>query len=349
MVEYFLGNGKWLLECAGGILLLILLNVIVRFGLKGLLYKREWISTRWQQILDRSFWTPFHLLLTVIGASFTLKIILRESGFTSWFDLVQQIRDLGVLICVTWFVLGAIRESRRTLLRGSTMNREDRGMADLLSKVVSILIWIPAAGMVLDLLGLPWTGILAIGTVAGGALALAAREMMSNFFGGIMVYFTRPFVVGDRIQMMEKKLEGVVDEIGWYTTVIRTSERMPISIPNNQFSNGYVANLTRQGSRLLQETLRVSQEDRSKVSSFIQRLQELLDRNEEMDPRCKRIVYLDHVGHGISEVQIVAYCKWTEDVSFFPIRTRLLTEVDRICQEMEIRLVPPLVGMIAPC
>ena len=55
--------------------------------------------------------------------------------------------------------------------------------------------------------------------------------MISNFFGGFMIYVTHSFGIGDWINLPDHNVEGYVEEIGWYTTRIRTFEKRPIYVP----------------------------------------------------------------------------------------------------------------------
>jgi MscS family membrane protein len=339
MLEYFLGNGKWILECLVGIVALVILNALVRYGVRALLYRADLIPPRWQAVLDRAFWGPFHLLLTVFGAVYVTRIVLRQIGADPADPLIGQLRDVGILISVVWFITVAIREWRRRALLQKGARREERATVDLVSKLISVVLWITVGLMLLQSLGLPLTGLLALGTIAGGGLAFAAKDVTSNFFGGVMLYITRPFVVGDKISIPDKKLEGTVEEIGWYLTQLRTSDRMPVFVPNASFLTMVLANVSRQSHRLIKEVLVIPQIEPDLIPKLIASLRQVIRQSPDIDHQQKQAVHFAHLGTYGLEVELVAYTRETDDASFFKARTELLTRSIEVLEDLGIRLV----------
>ena len=73
-------------------------------------------------------------------------------------------------------------------------------------------------------------------TMAVIAIGFAAKDLLSNFFGGLFIYLDRPFAVGDWIRSPDREIEGTVEQIGWRVTRIRTFDKRPLYIPNSVFS-----------------------------------------------------------------------------------------------------------------
>ena len=78
--------------------------------------------------------------------------------------------------------------------------------------------------------------------VGGLAVALAARDSLANLFGSVLIMFEKPFRVGHRIRLSSS--EGVVEDVGYRSTRIRTADNSLISIPNDTIVNATVENLT---------------------------------------------------------------------------------------------------------
>lgn len=66
------------------------------------------------------------------------------------------------------------------------------------------------------------SGLLTFGGIGGIAVGMAGKDVLSNFFSGIMLYFDRPFSIGDWIRSPDRNIEGTVAEIGWRITRINT-------------------------------------------------------------------------------------------------------------------------------
>ncbi len=339
MLEYFFGNGKWILECLAGVAALVILNALVRYGVRALPYRAEVVPAKWQMVLDKAFWGPFHLLLTILGAVYVGRIVLRQIGADPQDPVVGQLRDVGILICVVWFITVAIREWRRRAIAAKGARREERATVDLISKLISVFLWVSVVLMLLQSLGLPLTGLLALGTIAGGGLAFAAKDVTSNFFGGVMLYVTRPFVVGDKISIPDKKLEGVVEEIGWYLTQLRTSDRLPVFVPNASFLTMVLANISRQSHRLIKEVLVIPQIEHERIPKLISSLREVIRSCPDIDLQQKHAVHFAHLGTYGLEVELIAYAREPDDAQFFRTRTDLLTRSIQALEELGIRLV----------
>jgi hypothetical protein len=91
-------------------------------------------------------------------------------------------------------------------------------------------------------LGFPAFSVLAGLGVGGLAVALAASDSLANLLGSVLLMFEKPFRVGHRIRLSGS--EGVVEDVGFRSTRIRTADNSLISIPNNAVVNETVENLT---------------------------------------------------------------------------------------------------------
>ncbi|WP_041722369.1 mechanosensitive ion channel family protein [Maridesulfovibrio salexigens] len=92
--------------------------------------------------------------------------------------------------------------------------------------------------------GIPVTAIFASAGIAGVAVALAARETLANFFGGVSIFLDRPFRAGDYI-VLDNGDRGEVKAVGMRSTRIQTRDDIMITIPNSVITNGKVVNQSR--------------------------------------------------------------------------------------------------------
>lgn len=112
------------------------------------------------------------------------------------------------------------------------------GLSRALIRVVVVAI---GATLLLANFGLQITPLLATLGVGGIAVALALQDTLANFFAGIHILVERPIFVGDQIRL-EGGQEGVVTDIGWRTTRVRTGNLDMIVIPNTKITSGILAN-----------------------------------------------------------------------------------------------------------
>lgn len=92
-----------------------------------------------------------------------------------------------------------------------------------------------------EYLGISFTAVFASAGIAGIALALAARETLANFFGGISILMDRPFKTGDFI-LLESGERGMVVDVGMRSTRLLTRDDIQIAIPNSVITNTKIIN-----------------------------------------------------------------------------------------------------------
>ena len=98
-------------------------------------------------------------------------------------------------------------------------------------------------------LGIQTTSFAAMIAAAGLAIGMAMKDNLSNFAGGVMILFNRPFKVKDRI--LAQGQDGVVQSIGILYTVLLTPDNRTLYIPNGPLSTGNIVNYSTQGTRRL--------------------------------------------------------------------------------------------------
>lgn len=107
-----------------------------------------------------------------------------------------------------------------------------------------LAIWMTAVILTLSTLGFNVGAILAGLGIGGLAIAMAARETLSDLLGGIMIFIERPFVIGDSIQIGSGAVTRVVD-MTWRTTRLADPFDYYFTVPNSQVANATIKNFTR--------------------------------------------------------------------------------------------------------
>jgi MscS family membrane protein len=150
---------------------------------------------------------------------------------------------------------------------------------EIVIRILKILVVTITALIIMQEIGLSISGLLAFGGVGGLIVGLAAKDLLSNFFGGMMIFFDRPFRVGEFIKSPDRNIEGVVEKIGWRLTVVRTFSKNVLYIPNTAFSSIIVENATRMSNRRINETIGIRYDDLNKMKDIIQDVNNILENN----------------------------------------------------------------------
>jgi MscS family membrane protein len=145
----------------------------------------------------------------------------------------------------------------------------------------------------------PLTAILAGLSVGGLALALAAQDAVKNFFGSIVLFADKPFLVGERIQV--DAVDGAVEEIGFRSTRIRTLEGNLVTLPNGDLANKTIVNIQQRPHIRHQSVLNLTYDTPpERVRRAIEILRELLADHEGMRPEWPpRVIFQDFSKFGL--------------------------------------------------
>lgn len=154
--------------------------------------------------------------------------------------------------------------------------------------------------------GMSFSGLLTFGGIGGLAVGMAGKDILSNFFSGVMLYFDRPFNIGDWIRSPDRPIEGVVSEIGWRLTKITTFDNRPLYIPNSLFNDISVENPGRMTNRRIKTTLGLRYEDSDKIKVIVDEIRTLLKNDADIDHRQTLLVNFN--GFGDSSLNIMVYC-----------------------------------------
>lgn len=236
-----------------------------------------------------SVYAPSITLLWFFIALFSFDLVTE--GFLRGINLktLSSILNGGTILVLGWFLLRF--KNRLFEIMSKAQQQADplhpNGTSLLaVSKLLSVAIVIFIAMLFHDVTGVSFTTLLAFGGVGGLALAFASQEIFSNFFGGLMVHITRPFIVGEIITMPAHNIDGVIEEIGWYQTLIRANSKTAVYIPNSLFSKALLINKSRITHRLVDDIISFSIYPVANVATIIEDLNKyilshpLIDKEE---------------------------------------------------------------------
>lgn len=245
---------------------------------------------RSQRLWDDALFTaarhPLTAFIWLMGIVFAAQLIARQTDAVV-FAALPAIRSIGTIALVAWFLNGFINRVERNFVARQQEAAEgmpvDRTTAEALSKLAKISVAITAGLVVLDSLGVSISGILAFGGIGGLAVGFAAKDMLANFFGGLMLYLDRPFTIGEWVRSPDQEIEGVVEQIGWRLSCIRTFDKRPLYVPNATFSTISVENPSRMSHRRIYETIGIRYGDAKRMEPIVNDVKQMLLEHPEID------------------------------------------------------------------
>ena len=326
-----IGLAPWIIE----VFVVVFATLLAAFFLKGAFDRIERVLIKTPTVWDQSFFSavrlPIRTMVWVVGIAFAIQIIQTETG-AAIFEAVEPLRDVTIVGLIAWFLVRFIRTAETNILREKAQREEplDRATYDAIAKLLRLSVVITAVLVALQTLGYSIAGVLAFGGIGGIAVGFAAKDLLANFFGGLMIYLDRPFAIGDWIRSPDRDIEGTVERIGWRLTVIRTFNQRPLYVPNSVFTKISVENPTRMSHRRINETIGVRYDDIDRVPIILAEIREYLIGSAYIDESQTLMVNFNQFGP--SSLDFFVYCfthttVWTE---YHQVKEEVLLHISSI-------------------
>jgi MscS family membrane protein len=222
-----------------GILIAAAIFYIVRWLGK----RADRTASRIDDIIIESMGTPVVIAVLVISVYAALQVALLPPGL-EWI-VESKYFDAIYVIIGAWIVSGFVHNVISIYgarLAGNEENDIDERMVAIALTVSKYLIWFIAFLLILVILEIDITALLAGAGIVGIAVGLAAKDFISNFFGGAVIAMDKPFKLNDRIKI--DQYIGDVVHIGSRSTRLKTLDNQVVTIPNSTMTNSPVMNYT---------------------------------------------------------------------------------------------------------
>ena len=346
MIEQFtalLEHPHWIFQIFAVVLIALTIDLIQRITLKRLLVRAEQRTKNlWDDAILRAMQPTLTLLIWVTGIAFSARIAQHETPAII-FDAITPLRDIGVISALTWFLIRLSKQGQRAYIEGRKRKRGtiDESMVDSINRLLRSSILITSALVMLQTLGYSISGVLAFGGLSGVVVGFAAKDLLANLFGGLMIHLDRPFSPGDWIRSPDQNIEGTVEEVGWRLTKVRTFDKRPLYIPNATFSNISVENPQRMSHRRIKETIGIRYCDADKMETIINRVRAMLVSHPEIDNRQTLIVNFNAFAPSSLDFFIYTFTKTTNWVRFHEVKQDVLLQIIEIIDQCDAEIAFP--------
>ena len=302
-------------------------------------------NTVYDELILFSIKTPSTYLI-LFGYLFVITdYFVKNETLNLDFSLSSNIFTLIVII-ISWSLLRGLNYYLRLKPFSKNLSSEDditliTETYEIVIRILKILVVVIAALIIMQEIGLSISGLLAFGGVGGLIVGLAAKDLLSNFFGGMMIFFDRPFRVGEFIKSPDRNIEGIVEKIGWRLTVVRTFSKNILYIPNTAFSSIIVENATRMSNRRINETIGIRYDDLNKITDIIKDVNSILENNLDIDQSQKAKVYFKSFSASSCDFFVYAFTKTKDWEKFLSIKQDILLKIAQIIEEHDAEIAYP--------
>ncbi len=189
------------------------------------------------------------------------ELQLSTEEITKMIDSYVIPWGLNIFFAILIFIVGKfavgviVNLSRKLMIKA----RMDTILVNFINSIIKSLLLLFVIIAALDQLGVDTTSLIALIGAAGLAIGLALQGSLQNLASGVMLIVFRPFTDGDYVEA--GGASGVVEEIGIFTTKMRTGDNKEIIVPNGQIFEGIITNYSARDTRRIDMVFGIGYDD----------------------------------------------------------------------------------------
>ena len=328
MLQDLIASDTWVIQVFVVVFVALVADFIQKRVVRKMLVKAEETALLWDDAVLISARRPTSLLIWVLGLTVAADIV-HSNTQAAIFEIAPALREVGVIASLVWFMVRFIHQGQLNIIkkRQDAAEPVDETTILAIAKLLRLSVIITGILVIMQTLGFSISGVLAFGGIGGIAVGFAAKDLLANFFGGLMIYLDRPFSVGEWIRSPDKEIEGTVEDIGWRLTRIRTFDKRPLYVPNSVFASITVENPSRMTNRRIKETIGVRYDDAAKIDGIVRDVKAMLENHDEIDSSKTLIVNLNSFAPSSLDFFIYTFTKTIDWVRFHEIKQDVLLKI----------------------
>ena len=292
-----------------------------------------------KSIKNNAFYTPLKVFYTILGLYLALLFIRQPLKTSQWINgLVDQLFKIAVIILSANGIANSLTTNNSLVNRlKERMNPEvEDSMLKFILKGIRVLIYIIAGFIIITDLGINLNGLVAGVGLGSVVITLAAQDTAKNLFGGLVIFFDKPFVVGDWIEV--ESYEGTVEDITFRSTRVRTFENSVVNIPNAVIANDSIINWSRMEKRRNKVNLCLDLDTPlEKVEKVQQRIKDMLIQHDDVIDDTI-IVRFDNITDNGINILVCSYTNSLDYTSFLKEKEKINFKIMQILKEENVEL-----------
>jgi len=284
---------------------------------------------------------PAGMLVLVFGLILTVHVLQPPLEVFPIVGLADQIGRIISIIIGVWFLWLLIDglAAHFSAKAAQTDSYLDDQLVPFVAKTLKIFLVLTAILVVAQNMGYSVSGLIASLGIGGIAIAMAAKDTISNVFGSVMILVDRPFTIGHWIKT--STFEGVVEEIGFRSTRIRTFEKTLINVPNSLLANMVVDNIDARPKRRVKMRIGLTyQSTPAQIQQAIEGIEKILKHHIGVD-REFSLVKFDEFEDSSLSIFLYYFTKTTHWAEYLQVRQEVNMQIMALLESVGLDFAFP--------
>ncbi|MEM6820797.1 MAG: mechanosensitive ion channel family protein [Verrucomicrobiota bacterium] len=320
------------------ILLGLTMRLLARLGGNMLHRMTQHTDTDWDDLLIESMISPVSLLVAS-GIWYLSLFVLQFEGIP--FKVLNVIIQITLTVSLIWvfYSLAHVFSAYLMHLAKKTKTGLDDQIVRLISRTLKVFVIIMGIMLGIQNLGVNVFSLLAGMGIVGLAVAMAAKDSLSNFFASVIIMLDRPFQIGDWIIVGDK--DGTVEDIGFRSTKIRTFYNSVVSIPNSEIANTGVDNMGLRKYRRVKTFLGVTYDTPAeKIEAFLEGIKNIIKANPNTRKDYFHVVF-NQFGPSSLDIMLYFFLKVPDWSNELVERQNVFLEIVRLAEDLGVEFAFP--------
>lgn len=215
-----------------------------------------------------------------------------------------------------------------------------------LSRIINFITIAIGASITLTILVPNLSNIVTGVGIGGVAVAFVSKDSLASIISGMLLLLDKPFVIGDWVSVQD--VEGIIEDISFRSTRIRTFTQGLVIMPNNTIGNANIINWSRMEKRRVSFDLGVSYDTSlENLSSCTEEIRKMLLHMDDLESETA-LVHFTSFGDYSLNIKIVYYTFATQYADYLAVQERVNLEVLKICERNQIEIAFPTQTILLP-
>ncbi|NIK13045.1 mechanosensitive ion channel family protein [Alkalibacillus almallahensis] len=339
--EYIIHYDHWYsLMIAGAIFLgfLVAKGLFAKYIFKLILAVTHKTKSDLLDYIVKSYEKPVGWLFVIVGVYIAVHYVpfLEQDN-----ELFRHFIRSSVIIVITWGLYNLASSSSLILMKinDRISLKIDQILIPFISKAIRFIVIAISFSIIAQEFGYEVSGFVAGLGLGGLAFALAAQEVIKNLFGGVVIITEKPFTMDDWIET--PSVEGIVEDITFRSTRVRTFAESLVTIPNATLSNEPITNWSEMGKRRIYFNLGVEYSTpKEKLETVVERIRELLENHDGIHPETIVVRFTEYNNSSL-DIMLYFFTKTTEWEEHVKIKEDINLQIMDILSEEDVSVAFP--------
>ena len=268
--------------------------------------------------------------------------------------LRENAQDIMSTLVLTWVFYIFYKSLTYIYSYKSMKTNTAPGHSDLWVSSIKILHLVMTLVYVLSLMQIyeiSLTAVIAVTGAGAAALAFASKMLLQNFFGGLYILISRPFVVGNVISSPDKAIAGTVISYGWIQTLILKSDGSILSVPNSIITSIILNNSSvgcaevvqgvqnKKSNYVLSEVIQLAKLERSELGDFIAGLNEEILSWSWVKNNRTRVAWWDSMSQDFYKIELDVEISGSHPEGLQELRQKAFEHIGAFCEKYKVQMV----------